>query len=428
MTSNYEPTAFPDCINYNNTFYSIPQETSSYTATVTPTNGSAFTPGQQIILDIACSDFIEADSFYFRYKDTTTTAVGAYRIGCPCATPFARLDTLFNNQVKESISQYNQVYNMLVNTTFDVAQKNGIASSFGYVDSGPATGAVTPSFINLDGRILALNETGSYSGLLLGSCLTNGTQLIPACAMGTIRLIFTIDTIANMFNTVIPTAYSMFNFELCYTVIKFPQAYMDKVMNGSKIYYKTMSFNNSAQTVNSGTTGTVSLSYNQHFSSIKSAFIHPSGTSALSLNKNMDSYDITSGNGDYQLTINGLVHPQRTLSTLNNKNGLVMELRRAIGALYNPANSLSINASEFNQISASQTSATLMAKFYVGICLEKLHLNHEVMSGINTGNQNITLTMNINTATSQNHNVNLILLYDMILEIDTSTKQINAII
>ena len=64
------------------------------------------------------------------------------------------------------------------------------------------------------------------------------------------------------------------------------------------------------------------------------------------------------------------------------------------------------------------------AKFWVGVCLQKLTIPQKAFfTGISTQNSPITVIINIGTATSQLHNVMLILNYDAIIEIDTSTKQ-----
>jgi hypothetical protein len=44
-------------------------------------------------------------------------------------------------------------------------------------------------------------------------------------------------------------------------------------------------------------------------------------------------------------------------------------------------------------------------------------------TGVSTQNSPVKVTINIGTATSQAHNVMLILNYDAIIEIDSSTKQ-----
>ena len=86
--------------------------------------------------------------------------------------------------------------------------------------------------------------------------------------------------------------------------------------------------------------------------------------------------------------------------------------------------SMSINSVEYGYVSASATTVPIPAKFWVGVCLQKLTIPQKAFfTGISTQNSPITVLINIETATSQAHNVMLILNYDAIIEIDTSTKQ-----
>ena len=71
-----------------------------------------------------------------------------------------------------------------------------------------------------------------------------------------------------------------------------------------------------------------------------------------SANKNMDSFDITTNNGDYQLNIGGVAYPQKRLSTLNNKAGTLQELRRSMNTIFGSNVSMSINSCEFSPTSA----------------------------------------------------------------------------
>ena len=86
--------------------------------------------------------------------------------------------------------------------------------------------------------------------------------------------------------------------------------------------------------------------------------------------------------------------------------------------------SMSINRVENAMQSASTTSVNIPGKFWVGVNLQKLTIPQKAFfTGISTQNSHITVLINIGTATDQPHNVMLILNYDAIIEIDSSTKQ-----
>ena len=86
--------------------------------------------------------------------------------------------------------------------------------------------------------------------------------------------------------------------------------------------------------------------------------------------------------------------------------------------------SMSINTAEYGLLSASPSSIMIPAKFWVGVCLQKLTIPQKAFfTGVSTQNSPITVLINVGTATGQAHNVMLILNYDAIIEIDSSTKQ-----
>ena len=86
--------------------------------------------------------------------------------------------------------------------------------------------------------------------------------------------------------------------------------------------------------------------------------------------------------------------------------------------------SMSINGGEFAVISATVTTPLIPGKFWVGVNLQKLTIPQKAFfTGVSTQNSPITFLINIGTATAQIHTAMLILNYDAIIEIDTSTKQ-----
>jgi hypothetical protein len=203
--------------------------------------------------------------------------------------------------------------------------------------------------VELDSRNLGTIAAGtsvSYfaSAPLVCTKLTGCEKFIPAFATGGIRLIFTLDTFANMFNAAFtaaiqtagatPTAIT--NFELVYDLIDFGPEVEQSILSQPSIMIKSNGYANSSVTVPFGTNGTNTLVYNQRFASIRSAIVLPSGTavSAKTLNGKFDSVDITT-NGYYSLNVGGVTFPQGgPISFANNKAGALSELRKATGNLY----------------------------------------------------------------------------------------------
>ena len=410
----------PNSMNYQDVHASLPDGLTSTQITLSPANGATFSAGGSVVqFDFLNRGFIDPQSIFIRYKYTLTSAVGAQIIGTPVYTPFVRMETLIGSSVIESVNQWNQTSNLLVNLSTDVGAKYGLQSAYGYADNTTAT----PPMSAMDGRTCILNEVGFMSGMLPGM-LSNCEKLIPAFAMPQIRTQFTLDSIANIFTTaVVPTGFVISNFELVYTMIDAGPQVEQMVRSLGTFYIKSQSVVNSSVTLASGTTGSISLVFNQRLASVKSAFVLFTGTSSNSLNKWGDWYDPTSSNGEVSINVGGISFPQRPLSTLTNKAGILSYLRNATGSIYDKNNSLSINSIEWNRVGNDVTTVSEPAKFICGVSLEKMH-TPALLTGISTQNSAITVLVSTSTATAQAHTVNLVLSYDALIEIDTNARQV----
>ena len=414
-------TTLPNSVNFSEPIPSLPDGTKTIEIVSRPSNAATFYPSSVIQCDLVKRGFIIPDSFYFRYKCAVTATNTPEMIGTPVYTPFIRLETFVGANVVDSINQWNQTANMLVNVTTDVASKYGLQYAYGYAPSNT-------TIQSLDGRVLtASGETFNLSApipCMLSSC----EKLIPAFAMPQIRLQFTMDALANMFS-VQPTAGSLTitNFEVCYSVIDFGPQVEEMVRNMGTFYLKSQSFFNTGYNLASGVAGSVTIPFNQSFQSIKSLFANFSGTSSNSYNKWGDSYDITSSSGDYSFSIGGENYPQSPLSAVLNKAGILQELRRAVGSIYGATNSLSVNSVEFLRQGNDATTTNEPAKFYLAANTEKLHSN-SLLTGVSSCGTAILLNINVgSTATLQSYNVNLIINYDALLQIDPINQQVNVV-
>ena len=417
--------SLPLQLDYSQSISELP-ECTNYEVTLTPSTGAtSYLPGSVVRFDFQQRGFIDPSSIVVRYKYTIAAPNACEMVACPAYTPFLRLETLIGSQVVESINQYNQVAGFLYcNTQMDVAQKYGQQNCLGYYNN-----AAVPSLEQLDGRACGAAETGTFSMPLIG-LLSSSAKLIPAFAMPSISVQLTIDSIANMFTSLgtsaVPTAFVINNIELSYNMLDFGRSVEHDILAMPKLFLKCWSFSNSSSSVATGSSGSISLVYNQKFASVKAAYVLPTGSFALSANKWADSYDLTAGSGDYCIMIAGQTYPQRPLSTLNNKTYVIQELRRASGNINDKNNNLCINSIEFNQLVTAATSYSTPSKFIIGIPLEKLHIPSDkaILTGVSTNNSNITVNINTSTAipAATSFNVNLILNYDAIIEVDTQTR------
>lgn len=416
-------SVLPSSVNYQDAPMGLPDDVVSKQIALTPVNGGSFVPGGIIQFDFVNSGYIVPESIFLRYKYAFTNLVSAEMTGCPVYSPFSRLEVLMGSSIVESQSQYSQTCCMNTQLLMDVAGKFGQQFSYGYNNSTTAAPDLNTAG---DGRTLTANEGGSFSAPL-PCILSQASKLIPAGFMPQIRLQLTMDSLSNYFNAsvvAVPTALTLTNVELCYTSIT--SATFDAAVRsmGSTISIKSMSYFNSAAVLATGVNGSVALTYNARLASIRAAFIMFTGTSTASLNKQFDAYDPTSNNGDVSIQIAGVQYPQRPLSFLNNKAGILQSTRSAVGSLYNTSNAMSISSVEFAYVGNNTTTIAAPAKMIIGIPLERIRGG--LMSGVSSQNSSISVILNTGTATAQQHNVNLVLCADQIIQVDLTSGQVSV--
>lgn len=416
----------PASVDYKQSLPALPDAAQQIPVAASPVNGSSFSAGQQIQFDLLNRGFLVPDSMYLSYSWSVTKGGAlddvAFFRGTPVYSTFNRLDVQVGSQIVDTIQSYGIVMNLLVNTQLDVAQKYGIQSCYGY---GNADGTSVPSLEQLDGRGLPVSTSanGSFSAPLV-SLLSNSEKLLPLFAMPQIRVILTMDSLANTFNTVANgvTAYTISNVELRYKIVDMGGAIENLVLSmDNKLYIKSQSFSCATQTL-PVTTGYSELVFNQRFASVKSLYAINGGSDAAR-NGAYDSLDLTSNNGDYSFMIGGVLYPQKPINTATAKAQALMELKSAAGSIYDKSNNMSINSIEFGYTATSaSTTRVAMGKFYVGTSTEKLN-SESLLTGVSTQNSPISYRINTGTSTTNASPISLIVNYDALIEVDTMTRQ-----
>jgi hypothetical protein len=194
---------------------------------------------------------------------------------------------------------------------------------------------------------------------------------------------------------------------------------------GGNLVIKSQSYLSSGVTLPAASSGTLEFLFNQRLASIKSLFTHMSGTvQAVTLNTLFDSVDATGAlGGDYQWFIAGMPYPPRPLSTVQNKAGISMELSNAFGPAHDLATSnFAITPVEFNSTNITVTTQAQMGKFYLGTNVERLSTNDALLTGVSSQGSPISFRLSIGTATTNAQVIQLICLYDCILNIDMSAR------
>lgn len=426
----------PSVIDFTKSLPAIPDSVNTTLMSVQPSNGSRFSAGSMIQVDLPSRTglYIDPKSLFIRYKFNYTSGATAPSIrGTPVYTPFVKLAEYVASQNISTVNQYNQVANLFVNTNMSVADKYGNQSAFGY-RSSDTTGLMA----NLDGGLLlasqaALAGNNTYAAPIFCSVLASADHFLPTAFMGTIRYEFTLDAVANICTTGATdmTNYEISNFEICFAAVDMGSA-VDALVGqmGPVLKLKCRGFNNQANYLASGTSGSLALQYSMRYKSIENVFVSFSGTAAATaLNLWADSYDPTQSNGTIQLQIANSSFPQLPISTLNSKTTVITYLKECTGSLADYRHSMAINAVEFGKQGADTTSAIEPAKFYVGFPISKLqgfnpYQSVSLLSGVDSSLSPILLQLTSNTATATAYNVNLIAEYSLVLEIDPMTRQV----
>ena len=423
--------ALPKSFNLSESIPSLPDGVTSTLISVRPISGSVFTPSQIVEFDLGNRGWLIPNSLAIRYKQRVSSGAGGAAVaGTPVYSPFVRLNTLINGAVVDSLSNYGQLCQMIVNTSMGVSKKYGQAQSWGY------TTASDGSMMYLDGRLIAASQTllsVSLGGPLFGTMLSQCEKNLPLFAMGQVRLQFTIDTLANMsFNngTILDiTALQIENFEVTYQMVDMGAAVEKMVYDmGPQLYIKTHGWNNSSVAVPIGTSGSQTYVFNQRLASIRSAFLCASHSIG---SKQFDFVDITSGNGTVQFNIGSQMFPQLPLDTLNSYNGTFVELARAAGTIYGKNSEMAISTAE-SQIDENDTAASLLyytpGKCIFGVSLSKVGSEDRdvLMCGASTYNQPIGVLLTLNTATTVANSLNLMLDYDAVFVLDVAARQLSV--
>lgn len=423
----------PKEIAFDPALPTLPSDTSSSQVVLQPTNGTIFGPSNtgRIDLELPSRGFLVPGSLYYRFKltstntgATATTANDVIRMA-PCVTPFARLEVYAGSTQLEIQEQYNIIMNDLINLTMDFAQKNGQSFNMGY------------NATTYDSRqvgVLAQNASDTcYVSFPLECVLSNAEKLIPLEFMQNIKISLITDSNANVFYN--PTggsalSYRIENFELCYQSVQFNSDVLGMVqsMGGDdgKFFVKSSSWALSGQTISGGTVGQIETSYSMRYASIKSLFAHFASSSANAVNGKFDSVPLQRAgatNSTYQFTINSVPYPQRELSTLYNKAGVMSELRCALGGLTSKTNSMSITSAEFSYAESQATTAETPSKFIVGVDTQRL-ASDSLLTGVSSQNANITLRSYVDVTALCTAYV--FANYDLLLEIEPATKSVIA--
>jgi hypothetical protein len=135
--------------------------------------------------------------------------------------------------------------------------------------------------------------------------------------------------------------------------------------------------------------------------------------------------DITLSNGSYQFYVASLPYPPRPLSTVLAKNAILTELSAAFGPVHDLlTTNFAITPVNFAYTNTATTTIAAPGMFFVGVNTERLSSNSVMLSGISSQNSPISLALTLGTSSTNAQTLQVIALYDAIIEIDVANKQV----
>ena len=122
----------PSEIDYTKELKMLPPGTNNLTIVATKNNGSSFNANAQPAFDLVTRGFLIPSSLYLRYRNKIVVTTASFMKGTQFATPFSRSA---GSSIIETIPYYSMIYNFILNTRLNLAQKAGKAYNFGVSDN-----------------------------------------------------------------------------------------------------------------------------------------------------------------------------------------------------------------------------------------------------------------------------------------------------
>ena len=412
---------------------SLPNGTNALSVVVSPANVQDVEAGGDVVhFDIPSRGFLVPESLYISFKMTAKNAVdgtaGTIR-GAAAYAPWARVETLIGGQQVETMTSYNQLTNMLINTKMSVAAKVGMGYSLGI---GNRTGNA-PAFNDQDGfggmAATGLAEQSFDFAAPLGCILSNASKLVPLGMMPSVRISLTTDALSNFTSGIDATGggFKLSNLQLCMDIVDFGAATDEAIKSladeEGNVNIRSQSFVSATQNLPAAQ-GQTELVYNQRLSSIKTIVAIVEGANQ-NTNGKFDAIDPTRGEGDVQFLIASEQYPPRPLSMSQNSGRVYQELADAWSPTHSLYNThMAIVGDQFGATDETATTYDDQAKNYFAVNTERLSTNGNLLTGVSSMLSPLSLRINKGSAGSASpHATTLICCYDAILSCNLLTRQ-----
>lgn len=342
------------------------------------------------------------------------------------------LTTIVNAFSIETISNYNQLYHMVVNSRMDVAQKQGLSYGLGIHPISAGSVNVQANAFS-DSYDLKTDAFGNATGLTvsipfsipIGCVLSNMSKMFPLKTSAT-SLQFTIAQLSEFVFGTAPSGFVLNGLALSYDITRFDgatEALIRSVAQNGQVAIKSQSWEITTQSLPEATSGSVELQYNKNYKSVKSVFAQFSPLVGV---RNFGAYTVGLTQIGFQL--GGLSYPEQMIDLVNRP---ALAFSEYCGAIYGGRSMVDAKTccSVYSNLALDgnpdNDNPYILAKTWYGVNTEALAGSDALLSGVDSGTSS-SIRMTIGTALPKAVNVSMLLQFDQIIYYDVNTFQIST--
>lgn len=424
--------------------------------TLIPSNGSTFSPQQQIRIpfNVPTDAFCNLKGAYLKLKvnNNTANASGATTPGKIALDPQAGIGAVIDTfrvvsgtgALIEEIQHYNAIYALMSNLTPPQHTQSSLNIQDGTAESAltqqSVCGAGSNAVVDETGRVAILRtESATFTHIPMSGFFQSDRLCPLGFATGTAYVEITLPSASTPFisdsDEASTIAWTVSNVELHVPVLRmspeFNNSFRQLLASGIPINWHSQSFHNVQTNVASGTTGSTTLTMATRKRSVKSVITIFRKNADLT-DDNVDSVSARKSLGisEYNYTIGGLKMPSKNIACSTTDKGEVYA--NLVGCLSNLGNIYSASGMNRDTFYLASDVGNVADKIAYALDLEA-YGHSDVQSGKNLANQGLPLvfeanlgTGNANQASAADCLVDTYLLHDVVYSLDGISGNITA--
>jgi len=425
--------------------------------TLIPSNGSTFSPQQQIRIpfNVPTDAFCNLKGAYIKMKvnNTTATASGATTPGKIALDPQAGIGAVIDTwrihsgtgALIEEVQHYNAIYALMSNLTPSQHTQSSLniqdGASEGALTQQSVCGAGSAGVVDESTRVSILRtESATFTHIPMSGFFQSDRLCPLGFATGTAYVEITLPSASTPFisdnDEASSIAWTISNVELHVPVLRmsseFNNSFRQLLASGLPINWHSQSFHNVQTNIASGTGGSTTLTMATRKRSVKSV-ITLFRKSADLTDDNVDSVSARKSLGisEYHYSVGGLRMPSKNIACSTTDKGEVYA--NLVGCLSNLGNIYSGTGMNRDTFYLAADNGNVADKIAYALDLEA-YGHSDVQSGKNLANQGLPLVFEANLGSADSANqaktadilVDCYLLHDVVYSLDGVSGNISA--